>query len=466
MSADPGERTRRLAALDRAHIWHPFTPMQSWIESDPLVIERAEGCELVDTEGHRYLDGVSSLWVNVHGHSHPAIDAAIVEQLGRLAHSTFLGLTHPPAIELAARLVALAPGRLERVFFSENGAASVEVALKMAYSYWRNRGEDRPTFVRLENAYHGDTIGAVSVGGIDRFHETYRPLLFATAAIPSPYCYRCPLGLSHPSCDLACAEALEAVLAREGPSVAAVIVEPLVQGAAGIITAPDGHLRRIADIARRHGVLLVVDEVATGFGRTGRLFASEHEAVEPDLMCVAKGLTGGYLPLSATLATAEIFDAFLARPEEHRTLYHGHSYSANPLCCAAALANLDVFESERVLDSLPAKVEALAAALKPLADHPHVGDVRQRGLMVGIELVADRATKEPFPEHLQVGAEVAMAARHRGAIVRPLGDVVVLMPPLAMTEEDLGRLVAATAGAIDEVTTTAFSAFLTNGGRS
>jgi len=244
--------------------------------------------------------------------------------------------------------------------------------------------------------------------------------------------------------------------------VAAVVVEPLVQGAAGIITAPDGHLRRIADIARRHGVLLVVDEVATGFGRTGRLFACEHEAVEPDLMCVAKGLTGGYLPLSATLATADVFDAFLARPEEHRTLYHGHSYSGNPLCCAAALANLDVFESERVLDALPAKVEALAAALKPLADHPHVGDVRQRGLMVGIELVADRATKEPFPERLHVGAEVAMATRPRGAVVRPLGDVVVLMPPLAMSEEELGRLVAATAEAIAEVTTTAFSAFLTN----
>src|SRR5581483_2937688 len=329
---------------------------------------------------------------NVHGHGHPALDAAIAEQLGRLAHSTFLGLSHPPAIELAARLVALAPGRLERVFFSENGAASVEVALKMAYSYWRHKGQERPTFVRLENAYHGDTIGAVSIGGIDRFHETYRPLLFATASIPSPYCYRCPLRLSYPSCDLACAEALEAVLTREGSSVAAVVVEPLVQGAAGIITAPDGHLRRIADIARRHGVLLVVDEVATGFGRTGRLFACEHEGVEPDLMCVAKGLTAGYLPLSATLATAAVFDAFLARPEEHRTLYHGHSYSGNPLCCAAALANLDVFESSEVLDSLPSKVEALAAALKPLADHPHVGDVRQRGLMVGIELVADRAT--------------------------------------------------------------------------
>jgi adenosylmethionine-8-amino-7-oxononanoate aminotransferase len=461
-----GERTRRLAALDQAHVWHPFTAMQGWLDDDPLIIERAEGCELIDTEGRRYLDGVSSLWVNVHGHSHPAIDAAIVDQLGRLAHSTFLGLTHPPAIELAARLVALAPGRLERVFFSENGAAAVEVALKMAYSYWRHRGEDRPTFVRLENAYHGDTIGAVSIGGIDRFHETYRPLLFATTAIPSPYCYRCPLGLTHPACDLACADVLDAVLTREGSSVAAVVVEPLVQGAAGIITAPDGHLRRIADIARRHGVLLVVDEVATGFGRTGRLFACEHEAVEPDLMCVAKGLTGGYLPLSATLATARVFDAFLARPEEHRTLYHGHSYSGNPLCCAAALANLDVFESEQVLESLPGKVEALAAALKPLADHPHVGDVRQRGLMAGIELVADRATKEPFPEALQVGAEVAKATRPRGAIVRPLGDVVVLMPPLAMTDEELTRLVQATAEAIDEATAVAVTAFVANRGCS
>ncbi|MEW6473392.1 MAG: adenosylmethionine--8-amino-7-oxononanoate transaminase [Actinomycetota bacterium] len=445
-------RTQRLAALDRAHIWHPFTPMQGWMEDDPLIIERGEGCELIDTEGRRYLDGVSSLWVNVHGHGHPALDAAIADQLGRLAHSTFLGLTHPPAIELAARLVALAPGRLERVFFSENGAASVEVALKMAYSYWRHRGQERPTFVRLENAYHGDTIGAVSIGGIDRFHETYRPLLFATASIPSPYCYRCPLDLSPADCGLRCADALEDVLAAEGDRVAAVVIEPLVQGAAGIITAPDGHLRRVADIARRHGVLLVVDEVATGFGRTGKMFACEHEGIEPDILCLAKGLTGGYLPLSATLATAEVFDAFLARPEEHKTLYHGHSYSGNPLCCAVALANLDVFEAEGTIASLPAKIEALAAALKPLADHPHVGEIRQRGLMVGIELVADRATKEPFPEHLQVGAEVAKATRPRGAIVRPLGDVVVLMPPLAMTEAELIRLVTATAEAIDEAT--------------
>jgi adenosylmethionine-8-amino-7-oxononanoate aminotransferase len=451
------DSTRRLAALDQAHIWHPFTQMQGWMENDPLIIERGEDCELIDTEGRRYLDGVSSLWVNVHGHRHPAIDAAIAEQLGRLAHSTFLGLTHPPAIELAARLAALAPGRLERVFFSENGAAAVEVALKMAYSYWRHRGEERPTFVRLENAYHGDTIGAVSVGGIDRFHETYRPLLFATASIPSPYCYRCPLGLSHPDCGLACADVLDEVLTREGDAVAAVVIEPLVQGAAGIITAPDGHLRRVADIARRHGVLLVVDEVATGFGRTGKMFACEHEGIEPDLLCLAKGLTGGYLPLSATLATSAVFDAFLARPEEHRTLYHGHSYSGNPLCCAAALANLDVFEAEDTLAALPGKAAALARLLAPLADHPHVGQVRQRGLMVGIELVADRATKDPFPEHLQVGAHVATAARPRGAIIRPLGDVIVLMPPLAMTEEELSRLVAATAAAIDEATAAALS---------
>ena len=480
MTEEASAHTKRLAALDQAYIWHPFTAMQGWMEDDPLIIERAEGCELIDTDGNRYLDGVSSLWVNVHGHGHPTIDAAIVDQLSRLAHSTFLGLSHPPAIELAARLVALAPvshlpddrpasedepsepastrrSRLERVFFSENGAASVEVALKMAYSYWRHRGEERPTFVRLENAYHGDTIGAVSIGGIDRFHETYRPLLFATTAIPSPYCYRCPLDLSPADCGLRCADALEDVLAREGNRVAAVVIEPLVQGAAGIITAPDGHLRRVADIARRHGVLLVVDEVATGFGRTGKMFACEHEGIEPDILCLAKGLTGGYLPLSATLATSEVFDAFLARPEEHRTLYHGHSYSGNPLCCAAALANLDIFEQEHTIAALPAKVEALARRLAPLADHPHVGEIRQRGLMVGIELVADRATKEPFPEHLQVGAEVAKATRPRGAIVRPLGDVVVLMPPLAMTEDELTRLVSATAEAIDEATTAALT---------
>ncbi len=448
----PDERTRALRSSDKRTLWHPFTPMSVWLEDDAPIIERAEGVFLIDTEGKRYIDGVSSLWVNVHGHSHPRIIEAIVRQTRELQHSTFLGLTHPAAIELAERLTALTPPGLSRVFFSENGAAAVEVALKMAFSYWRNRGAPRTRFVSVENGYHGDTIGAVSVGGIERFHETYGPLLFPTATIPSPYCYRCPLGKTYPDCNIACADALEDVLSREGRDVAAVIVEPLVQGAGGIITAPDGHLARVAEIARAHGVLLIVDEIATGFGRTGTLFACERDGVAPDLMCVGKGITGGTLPLSATLATEEIFEAFLGPPEDHLTLYHGHSYSANPITCAAALATLELFDAERTLDGLAPKVEMLRRLLKPLADHPHIGDVRQRGFMVGIELVADRATKREFPEALQIGARVARAARPRGAIIRPLGDVIVLMPPLAIDEETLGLLVTLTADAIDEVT--------------
>ncbi len=433
-------------------MWHPFTPQSVWESDDAPVIDRAEGFELIDTDGNRYIDGVSSLWVNIHGHSHPAIVDAIKTQTDRLQHTTFLGLTHPLAIELAERLVALAPGELNRVFFSENGAAAVEVALKMAFSYWRNTQSQRTRFVRLVDAYHGDTIGAVSVGGIERFHETYRPLLFETAAVPNPYCYRCPLGKAYPECGIACADELERVLDREGANVAAVIVEPIVQGAAGMITAPDGHLTRIAEITRAHGTLLIVDEIATGFGRTGTMFACEHEGVEPDLLTVGKGITGGYLPLSATLATEQIYEAFLGPPEQHRTLYHGHSYSANPITCAAALANLDVFEAEQTLEQPEPEVELLERLLKPIADHPHVGEVRQRGFMVGIELVADRANKESYDEALQMGARVATVARPKGAIIRPLGDVVVLMPPLAIDEERLERLVQITAEAIDEVT--------------
>jgi len=451
MSTDP--RTSRLQDLDHRHVWHPFTPMQAWLDEEPLIVERGEGCELIDTEGNRYIDGVSSLWVNVHGHQHPRIDAAIREQLGELAHSTFLGLTHPTAIELAARLVDIAPGDLTRVFYSENGAAAVEVALKMAYSFWRNCGEERNRFVRLEDAYHGDTIGAVSVGGIDRFHETFKPLLFATESIPSPNRYRCELCKDEPACGLQCADKLENVLQEphNAGKVAAVIVEPLVQGAAGIITAAEGHLRRIAEICKRHGVLLIVDEVATGFGRTGRMFACEHEDVAPDIMCIAKGVTAGYLPLSATLTTEAIFEAFLSAPEEHKTLYHGHTYSANPLCCAAALANLDVFVEERTLERLQPKIALLSERLESLMKNPHVGDIRQRGFMVGIELVADRETRECFPEQEQVGPKVVRAARGHGVIVRNLGDVIVLMPPLAIRREQLVQLVDRVQSAILEV---------------
>ncbi|MFP5225935.1 MAG: adenosylmethionine--8-amino-7-oxononanoate transaminase [Actinomycetota bacterium] len=444
-------RTDDLRASDFRNIWHPFTPHTVWFADDAPIIESGEGCWLIDTDGNRYLDGVSSLWVNTHGHSHPQIVRAIQEQAARLQHSTFLGLSHPPAIRLAERLIDLAPDGLNRVFFSENGAAAVEVALKMAYAAWKHRGEDRPLFVSLDEAYHGDTLGAVSVGGMELFHDTYRPLLFDTARIPSPNCYRCPLGLEVGSCGLACADQLDAVLTEHVGKVAAVITEPLVQGAAGIITAPDGHLARIAEITRAHGTLLIVDEIATGFGRTGRMFASEIDGVKPDLMTIGKGVTGGTLPLSATLATEELFEAFLGPPEQGRTLFHGHSYSANPLAAAAADATLDLFEAEETLRDVEARTDQLSALLKPLADHPIVGDVRQRGLMVGIELVADRGSKEPFDPSLTMGARVCREARKHGVIIRPLGDVVVLMPPLVISSDELTLLVEATAASIQAV---------------
>ena len=441
--------TQRLRELDRRHVWHPFTRMDQWIDDEPLVVERAEGCWLVDTDGRRYLDGNSSLWVNVHGHGRAELDGALRAQLDRAAHTTLLGLTNPAAAELAARLVALAPPGLERVFFSESGASAVEVALKMAYASWRFRGQpERTLFVSMAGAYHGDTLGAVSVGHIDAFHETYRPLLFPTLAFAQAYCYRCPLNLAHPSCAIACAETLQDVLARHGDRVAAVVVEPLVQGAAGIVTAPDGHLARVAAITREHGVLLVVDEVATGFGRTGTMFACEAEGVAPDLMAVGKGLTGGYLPMSATLATAAVFDAFLG---EQRTFFHGHSYSGNPLAAAVALASLDLFASQDVLRQARALADVLTAELKAFEVLSHVGDVRQRGLMAGIELVADPVSRAPFPATAQVGARVCHRARDLGLVIRPLGDVLVVMPALAMSPDELRFLTSTLMRAIQDV---------------
>ena len=428
-----------LAALDQQHVWHPFTDMSRWLDEEPLVIQRAQGCWLYDTQGRRYLDGNASLWVNVHGHRRPELDAAIRAQLDDVAHTTFLGLTNPPAAQLAARLAALAPGGLERVFFSESGASAVEVALKMAYAYHLFRGEGhRSLFVSMDGAYHGDTVGSVSVGRIDVFHDTYRPLLFPTAGFAQPYCYRCPLGLTYPSCGIACADTLADVLARDGDRVAAVVIEPLVQGADGIITAPDGHLRRVADIAERHGVLLIADEVATGFGRTGTLFACEAEAVEPDLMAVGKGLTGGYLPMSATLATNEIFEAFTSTGS---TFFHGHSYSGNPLAAAVALANLDVFEAEGTLASARLLSGHLATEVARLSTLTHVGNIRQRGLMCGVELVEDRATGRPYAASERIGARVCRRARDHGLIIRPLDDTIVVMPALSMTAEEVRFLI-------------------------
>ncbi len=414
---------------DRECLWHPFTQQLGWEAEEPLIVERAQGSELVDTEGRRYLDGVSSLWCNVHGHRHPRIDSAVRDQLERVAHSTMLGLSHPPAIKLARRLVDLSPPGLTRVFYSDNGSTATEIALKMAFQWWRQRGDERRTkFISLRDAYHGDTVGSVSVGGIELFHSLYRPLLFDTLqAEPGD------------AADMA------RLLAEHGNEVAAVIVEPLVQGAAGMLVHPLGYLPAVRELCDRHGVLLICDEVAVGFGRTGKMFACEHEGVSPDFLCLAKGMTGGYLPLAATLATEEIYEGFLGRHEELRTFFHGHTYTGNPLACAAALACLEVFEEERTLERLGPKIGLLSRLLESVADLPAVSEVRQVGLMAGIELGG-------FALEERIGHQVTLDARRRGAIVRPLGDVVILMPPLSMSEQDLRRLVATTAEAIAAAT--------------
>jgi adenosylmethionine-8-amino-7-oxononanoate aminotransferase len=422
--------TARLQALDRRALWHPFTQQQGWHDEDAPIIAAARGTTLVDTEGREYIDGTSSLWCNVHGHGHPAIDAAVRAQLDRVAHSTMLGLSHPAAIELADRLTALAPEGLTRAFYSDSGSTAVEVALKMAYQWWAQRGEWwRSRYICLKSSYHGDTLGSVSVGGIDLFHAQYRPLLFEThQAQPGD------------------AADMERLLAEHGDHVAAVIVEPLVQGAAGMLLHPDGYLRAVRELCDRHGIFLICDEVATGFGRTGTMFACEQEDVAPDFLCLAKGLTGGYLPLAATLTTERVYEGFLGAFEELRTFFHGHTYTGNPLACAAALATLDVFEEERTLERLGPKLVLLAELLaERIAPLPAVTDVRRRGFMVGIELGG-------FPLEARMGHQVTLAARERGAVIRPLGDTVVLMPPLAIAEADLARLVGITAEAIDDAT--------------
>jgi len=442
--------------LDRRYVWHPFTQMADWEREDPLVITHGRGCVLYDEAGNAYLDGSSSIWVNVHGHRKAPIDKAVRDQLGKVAHTTALGLASPPAARLAERLVALAPPGLAKVFYSDDGSTAVEVAVKMAYQHWRQRRPARPEkhrFMHFTHAYHGDTVGAVSVGGIDLFHAAFRGLTFPTTALEFPHCYRCPWGKTYPACSLHCLNDVAQALEREGDATAGVVVEPLVQGASGIRTMPEGYLKGLADLCRRHDVLLIADEVATGFGRTGRMLACEHEGVSPDLLCLSKGLTGGYLPLAATLATQAVYDAFLGRYEEFRTFFHGHSYTANPLGCAAALASLEVFEREDVLAKVQPRIRHLWASLRRhLGGHPHVGEIRGRGLMVGIELVADRATKAPFPLAEQLGNRVGRAARDRGILIRPIGNVVVLMPPLAMTRPLLTRLVKGVAEAVAEVT--------------
>jgi adenosylmethionine---8-amino-7-oxononanoate aminotransferase len=454
LSNAPSPSSTPLRTWDNAHVWHPFTPMEAFRDEGAPIIESGDGFEVIDVEGRRYLDGTSSLWCNVHGHRVPEIDRAIRDQLDRIGHSTLLGLSSVPSIELARRLVERVPRGLTKVFYSDSGATAVETALKIAIQYHRQKpvGEERTLFAAIGGAYHGDTLGAVSVGRVERFHAMYGGLLFPTVVLPCPSGYRLPPGFTAESWRAHAEAELERVIAAHAGQLAALIIEPLVQGAAGIQVHPPEYLRKVREVTQRHGVLLIADEVAVGFGRTGTLFACEQEQVVPDLLCLAKGITGGYLPLAATLTTDAIYDAFLGPPAAGRTFYHGHTYTGNALGCAAAIASLELFEKHRVLENVTANAALMERELAPLRNHPHVGEIRQKGILVGIELVQDRDTQAAFPPERRTGHLVTLAARRRGAILRPIGDVVTLIPAPAMPGELVRRLCHVLIESIDEVT--------------
>lgn len=445
--------TQQLMEWDKQYLWHPFTQMRDWMQQEQLIIERGEGVHLFDTEGRRYYDGISSLWVNVHGHNHPDLNRAVREQLDRIAHTTLLGLASPPSILLAKQLVELAPGRLSRVFYSDSGSTSVEIALKIAFQYQQQTGNSgKKKFIKFTNAYHGDTIGSVSVGGIDLFHRSYSPLLFDTVPVPYPDHFHEAGALSPEAYRDKCLQRCKQAISKHRGQIAALVVEPLVQGAAGMITMPAGFMAELQTLVRENGILLITDEVATGFGRTGRMFACEHEGIEPDLLCLAKGITAGYLPLAATLATEEVFAAFLGEYDEKRTFYHGHTYTGNPLACAAALESLRLFEQNRLLAHVRHNEVVLEEELERFRNHPHVGDVRRCGMMIGIELVASREGPQFYPFAQRMGHQVILEARKLGLIIRPLGDVVVLMPPLCCSEQEMRNILAITWQALEQTT--------------
>ena len=445
-------RDEGLHAWDKRHVWHAFTQMQ---EYEPLLIERGEGCWLIDTEGRRYLDGSASMWCNVHGHHHPRLDAALTSQLAKVAHTTNLGLSNPTTVEFARRLVEIAPAGLTRVFFSDDGSTAIEAALKIAFQFWlqadRNRPQRRTKFVAIGDAYHGDTLGAIGVGGVDRFTALFMPLTFDAIRVPSPGMPDHAVDRPAPSCAEALAH-LERVFVEHAGDIAAMVMEPLMQAAGGILVHPAGYLRGVRELTKKHDILLILDEVATGFGRTGSMFACQQEQVSPDILCLAKGLTAGYLPMAATVTTDRVWDAFLGAHAERRTFFHGHTYGGNPLAAAVGLESLNLFRDERLLDQLPAKIDRLREHANRIAGLDHVGDVRQCGLTTGFDLVADKASRTPFPWQEQRGMRACLAARQHGALLRPLGDVVVIMPPLSITLDELDQLCEATQLGIQDAT--------------
>ncbi|MCR4315865.1 MAG: adenosylmethionine--8-amino-7-oxononanoate transaminase [Planctomycetes bacterium] len=444
---------RELIRKDKTHLWHPFTQQKLWEESQPLMIVAGEGCYLIGADGRRYFDGVSSLWCNVHGHRRKEIDDAIRAQLGKIAHSTLLGLASDVSAEFAAELVRVAPAGLTRVFYSDSGSTAVEIALKMAYQFHQQNGaSQRRKFIAFENAYHGDTVGSVSVGGIDLFHKVYRDLLFEKVTASSPHFYRAAkVDESQEEFSKRAVREFAQIFDLHADECAAVIIEPLMQGAAGMIAHPPGFLRAVRDLTSEREVFLIVDEVATGFGRTGKMFACEYEGVSPDMMCVAKGITGGYLPLAATLTTEAIYEGFKGELADLRTFFHGHTYTGNALASAAGLASLRIFEADETLAHVKVLMETLARSLPRLLEHENVGDIRRVGLMTGIELVKDKRTKEPFEYERAIAAEVCMKARSHGVVIRNLGNVIVLMPPLGSSVSEIANLVDTVKDSIREV---------------
>ena len=440
-------------ALDKKFVWHPFTPADAWLDPDfePIVIQSGRGARLTDTQGRTYLDGNASIWTNLHGHGHPQITAAVKNQLDRVAHVSFLGLTHEPAARLAEKLSHLLSPSPSRVFYSDDGSTAMEAALKMIWQYFQQNGQPRrKVFVSLDQGYHGDTVGAMSLGHSQTFHETFSPLLFKSEKVPSPGCYRCPFNRARPQkadartyaqCNRECVGQMKSALKNHAGETAAVVLEPLVQGAAGMVMHPPGYLKETAALAREEGAFLLLDEVMTGFGRTGAMFAHQKEGVSPDLIALAKGLTGGFLPLAATLVREDIFNGFRGGLE--RAFFHGHSYTANPLGCAAALANLEIFEQEKTLLQIQDLAEKLRSFSQKFWDHPHVGDVRQEGLILAVELVEDFAAKKPFPASRRLAWQVCEKARSYGLLTRGIGNVLVLMPPYCVTESDLAAMVDA-----------------------
>jgi adenosylmethionine---8-amino-7-oxononanoate aminotransferase len=452
--------TKDLENADKTFVWHPFTQMKDWIEEKPIIITEGLDCFIKDSFGNWYLDGVSSLWVNIHGHKRKEIDNAIISQLDKIAHSSLLGLGNEPATKLAETLIALTDRcftglmpRLAKVFYSDNGSTAVEVALKMAFQYWIHKGQPgKNKFIAIKNGYHGDTVGAMSVGSVEIFHATFGPLFFETYKAPSPYCYRCELQHSYPGCQIACLAEMERILAQHAGESAAVILEPLVQAAGGMIVWPAGYLRGVRKLCLKYNVLLIADEVATGFGRTGKMFACEHEEISPDIMCLSKGITNGYMPLAATLTTDEIYSAFLGDFGELKTFFHGHSYTGNPLACSAALASINIFEKDSTLQKIAPKNDIIDNTLSELSELNHVGDVRHRGLMAAVELVRDKVTREAYAWQEKMGWKIAYDMRSRGVVIRPLGHILVIMPPLAIGEDNLKYFMSALKKSIVEVT--------------